>query len=49
MSSGDDPVLTATGATVGAVDLPFYKRDRTSAPTVLCNGGLHFHGLMLMP
>jgi hypothetical protein len=34
---------------VGAVDLPVYKRDRSSAPKVLCNGGLHFHGLVLLP
>jgi hypothetical protein len=32
---------------VGAVDLPVYKRDKTSGPTVLCNGGLHVHALML--
>ena len=34
---------------VGAVDLPVYKRDRSSAPPVFCNGGLHFHALVLMP
>jgi hypothetical protein len=34
---------------VGAVDLPVYKRDRSSAPTVFCNGGLHFHALLLIP
>jgi hypothetical protein len=34
---------------IGAFDLPVYKRDLTSAPTVLCNGGLHFHALVLMP
>jgi hypothetical protein len=33
---------------VGAVDLPVYKRGR-SVPTVFCNGGLHFHGLLLLP
>jgi hypothetical protein len=32
---------------VGAVDLPVYKRDRSSAPTVFCNGGLHFHALVI--
>jgi hypothetical protein len=34
---------------VGAIDLPVYKRDRSSAPTVFCNGGLHFHALVLLP
>jgi hypothetical protein len=34
---------------VGAVDLPVYKRDRTSGPMVLRNGGLHVHVLLLMP
>jgi hypothetical protein len=34
---------------VGALDLPVYKRDRSSAPIVLCNGGLHFHALVLLP
>jgi hypothetical protein len=34
---------------VGAADLPVYKRDRSSAPTVFCNGGLHFHALVLVP
>lgn len=34
---------------VGAADLPVYKRDRSSAPTIHCNGGLHFHALLLVP
>ena len=34
---------------IAAADLPVYKRHRTSAPTVLCNGGLHFHALLLIP
>jgi Integrase core domain len=34
---------------VGAVDLSVYKRDRTSAPTVPCNGGLHVHAVVLVP
>jgi hypothetical protein len=34
---------------VGALDLPVYKRDRSSAPKVSCNGGLHIHVLILMP
>jgi hypothetical protein len=34
---------------VGAPDLPVYKRDKASGPTVLCNGGLHVHALLLMP
>src|SRR3984957_18309091 len=42
-STDDLPVL------IGAVDLPVYKRDRTSGPTVLCNGGLHVHALLLIP
>jgi len=42
-STHDLPVL------IGAVDLPVYKRDRASGPTVFCNGGLHVHALMLMP
>jgi hypothetical protein len=37
------PVLVAT------VDLPVYKRDRSSSPVVLCNGGLHFHAVLLVP
>jgi hypothetical protein len=42
-STDDLPVL------VGAVDLPVYKRDRASAPMVLCNAGLHFHALVMIP
>ena len=42
-SADELPVLVA------AVDLPVYKRDRTSGPMVLCNGGLHVHALMMMP
>ncbi len=34
---------------IGAVDLPVYKLDRSSAPLVRCNGGLHFHALILLP
>jgi hypothetical protein len=34
---------------VGAFDLPVYKRDRSSAPAVFCNGGLHYHALLLLP
>ena len=34
---------------VAALDLPVYKRDKASGPMVLCNGGLHFHALMMMP
>jgi hypothetical protein len=34
---------------IGAADLPVYKRDRDSSPLVLCNGGLHFHALLLVP
>ena len=32
-----------------AADLPVYKRDRSSSPAVLCNGGLHFHAVLLVP
>jgi hypothetical protein len=34
---------------VGALDLPVNKRDKTSGPVVLCNGGLHVHALLLLP
>jgi hypothetical protein len=34
---------------VGAIDLPVYKRDRSSAPKVYGNGGHHFHGILLVP
>ena len=33
---------------IGAVDLPVHKSDRSSAPLVRCNGGLHFHALVLI-
>jgi hypothetical protein len=42
-SPGELPLLIAVA------DLPVYKRDKTSAPMVLCNGGLHFHGVLLVP
>jgi hypothetical protein len=34
---------------VGVADLPVHKRDRSSSPVVLCNGGLHFHAVLLVP
>jgi hypothetical protein len=34
---------------IGAMDLPIYKKDRSSAPKVFCNGGLHFHGILMVP
>jgi hypothetical protein len=34
---------------VGAADLPVYKRDRSAIIPVFCNGGLHFHLLVLIP
>jgi hypothetical protein len=34
---------------IAVADLPVYKRDKTSSPMVLCNGGLNFHGLLLVP
>lgn len=34
---------------VGALDLPVYKRNRLSAPTVSPNDGLHFHGILIVP
>jgi hypothetical protein len=34
---------------IGAADLPVYKSDRSSAPLVTCNGGLHCHLLLLIP
>jgi hypothetical protein len=34
---------------IGAVDLPVNKSDRSSAPLVRCNAGLHFHALILIP
>jgi hypothetical protein len=42
-STDELPVL------IGAMDLPVYKRDKSSGPMVLCNGGLHVHVLMLIP
>jgi hypothetical protein len=33
---------------IGAADLPVYKRDRGSSPLVPCNGGRHFHALLLL-
>ena len=47
-----EPRTTSPGelpAMIAAADLRVYKRDRTSSPTVLCNGGLHFHALLLVP
>ena len=37
------------GGGKGVFDLRVYKRDRASAPMVLCNGGLHFPALVLLP
>jgi hypothetical protein len=34
---------------IGAADLPVYKRNPSSSPLVNCNGGLHFHALLLVP
>ena len=34
---------------IGTADLQVYKWDPTSSPLVVCNGGLHFHGLLLVP
>jgi hypothetical protein len=34
---------------IGAADLSVYKRDRDSSPLVLCNEGLHFHAVLLVP
>jgi hypothetical protein len=34
---------------IGSLDRPVDKRDRTSAPQVLCNGGLHVHAVVLIP
>jgi hypothetical protein len=34
---------------IGVADLQVYKRDPTSSPVVICNGGLHFHALLLVP
>jgi hypothetical protein len=42
-SSDELPIL------IGVADLRVYKRDPKSSPLVLCNGGLHFHGLLIVP
>jgi hypothetical protein len=42
-SPDDLPIL------IGIADLQVYKRVSTSSPLVLCNGGLHLHGLLLVP
>lgn len=42
-STDELPVL------VGAADLPVYKSNRSMGPAVRCNGGLHFHVILLMP
>jgi hypothetical protein len=34
---------------IGAADLPVHKRDRSTITPVFCNGGLHFHVLVLIP
>ena len=34
---------------IGAVDRPVYKTDRSTAPLIRCNGGLHFHALISIP
>lgn len=34
---------------IAAADRPVHKRDRSSSPPVLCNGGLHFHAVLLIP
>jgi hypothetical protein len=34
---------------IGTADLPVYKRDRSAITPVFCNGGLHFHILILIP
>jgi hypothetical protein len=34
---------------IGTADLPVYKRVSRSSTLVRCNGGLHFHGLLLVP
>jgi hypothetical protein len=34
---------------IGAADLQVYKRDPTSSPLIVCNGGLHFQALLLVP
>jgi hypothetical protein len=42
-SADELPVL------MGVADLPVYKRDRSASPMTLCNGGLHFHAVLLVP
>jgi hypothetical protein len=42
-ATDDLPVL------IGLADLPVYKRDRSAAPRVRCNDGIHFHALVLLP
>ena len=32
-----------------AADLQVYKKDSRSSPLILCNGGLHFHALLMVP
>ena len=34
---------------IGAADLQVPKRDPTSSPLIVCNGGLHFHCLLSVP
>jgi hypothetical protein len=34
---------------IGAPDLQVYKKDPTSFPLILCNSGLHFNGLLMVP
>ena len=34
---------------IGAADLQVYKKDSRSSPLILCNGGLHFHVLLMVP
>ena len=34
---------------ISAADLPVHKHNRSSAPAVTCNGGLHFHAIILIP
>jgi hypothetical protein len=33
---------------IGAADLQVYKKNPRSSPLILCNGGLHFHGLLMV-
>jgi hypothetical protein len=34
---------------LGAADLPVHKSNRSSAPLISCNGGLHVHLVLLIP